>query len=135
MLFCSLQCFSKVFTSLSSQPLHCCWYRRLSSRSSFSRTRRALLDFVERLERVDWADLVLWQREDALFRRFWEMDRCRFFIEEEAAMLTIQGCLSAWPAVRRSFGSTVRTRSMKSLARLETLGHGCQETEKKSKMA
>ena len=79
---------------------------------------------VERLERVDWADLVLWQRDDALFRRFWEMERCRFFMEDEAAMLTTQGCFSAWPAVRRSLGSTVSTRSMKSLARLDTLGQG-----------
>ena len=52
------------------------------------------------------------------------MQRCRFFMEEEAAMLTIQGCLRAWPAVSRSLGSTVRIRSTKSLARLDTLGHG-----------
>ena len=57
----------------------------MSSRSSRSRTRRDLLDLVERLERVDCADLVLWQREEALLRRFWEMERCRFFMEEEAA--------------------------------------------------
>lgn len=88
-----------------------------------------LLDLLERLERVDWADLVLWQREEARFRRFWDMQRCRFLFWEDPAMLTIQGCLRAWPAVSRSLGSTIRTRSTKSLARLDTLGHGCgQET-------
>lgn len=39
-------------------------------------------------------------------------------------MLMIQGCLRAWPAVRRLLGSTVRIRSTKSLAKLDTLGHG-----------
>jgi hypothetical protein len=82
------------------------------------------LDLVERLERVDWADLVLWQRDEALFRRFWEIERCRFFMEDEAAKLTTQGCFRAWPAVNLSLGSTVSTRSMKSFARLDTLGHG-----------
>lgn len=73
---------------------------------------------------MDWADLVLWQRDDARFRRFWDIQRWRFFMEEEAAMLTIHGCFRAWPAVSRSLGSTVRIRSTKSLARLDTLGHG-----------
>ena len=96
----------------------------MSSLNSRSRTRRDLLERVERLERVDWADLVLWQREEARLRRFWEMERCRFFMDEEAAMLTTHGCLRACIAVIRALGSTVSRRSMKSLARLDTLGQG-----------
>lgn len=52
------------------------------------------------------------------------MERCRFFIDEEAAMLTTHGCLRACSAVIRAPGSTVSRRSMKSLARLDTLGQG-----------
>lgn len=54
------------------------------------------------------------------------MQRCRFFMEEDAAKLMIQGCFRACPAVSRSLGSTVRMRSTKSLATLDTLGHGCR---------
>lgn len=52
------------------------------------------------------------------------MERCRFFMDEEAAMLTTHGCLRACSAVIRAPGSTVSRRSMKSLARLDTLGQG-----------
>lgn len=66
---------------------------------------------------------------DARCLRFWEIDRCRFLMEELAAMVTTQGWWMACSAVRRAGGSNTSRCWMKSLARLDTEDQGWKSTQ------
>lgn len=76
------------------------------------------------LRSPELVDLHRMELRDIRCLRFWEMDRRRFLVEELAAMVTTQGCWTAWSAVRRVDGSKRSRRWIKSLARLEIEGQG-----------
>ena len=57
---------------------------------------------------------------DCRFRRFLLMVRCKFLLDDDAALVVSQGCLRASWALGRSAGSSRSSRSMKSLASAET---------------
>lgn len=82
-------------------------------------------------ELVDLLGHLVEQR-DIRCLRFWEMDRWRFLVEDLAAMVTTQGCLTAWSAVRRAAGSKRSRRWIKSLARLETEDQGWGKEQRKA---
>lgn len=55
-------------------------------------------------------------------RRFWEIERCRFFIDEEVVMFIIYGCFRVCSVVIRALGFIVSRRLMKFLVRFDILG-------------
>lgn len=105
--------------SLWSSSISSGWTRLRSDRKEWT-------DLLDLLLLVDFADLVLLPRVDCLWRRFWEMVRCRFFWDDVGALAASHGCLIAFSADIRSFGSTTSVLSIKSFAREDTSFQCCK---------
>lgn len=120
------------FNFSSSYELLLCWllsdsssawtsgsFNSSSTSSGCTFLRSDLKEWDDLLLGVDLLDRELRLDFDSSCRRFWEMVVCRFFPEVWSELRVNQGCLMAWLAVSRSFGSSAIVLLIKSLASVE----------------